>query len=202
MNEPRQYRQAKYNYWDLQYEAAKRIRAIDPETPIYVESNMMCSTFTFYYLAPMKLRNIIYQVHFYDPFDYTYHFIRKAADRKAGLVEERPFPGNYYGTYWGEDLVQIRKKLSYVRAFEQRFKAKIYVGEFSAAAYAPGAEKYLAACIKMFEEYGWDWTYHAFRESNFWNVELAGTADDDLVPASSTPRKEVLLNAFKKNLLK
>ena len=83
MNEPKQYRPAKYNYRDLQYEAAKRIRAIDPETPIYVESNMMCSPLSFYYLAPLKLRNIIYQVHFYEPFDFTHHFIRKAADRKA-----------------------------------------------------------------------------------------------------------------------
>lgn len=199
MNEPKQHRPAKYNYRDLQYEAAKRIRAIDPETPIYVESNMMCSPLSFYYLEPLKLRNIIYQVHFYEPFDYTHHFIRKAADRKAGRVKVNTFPGDYYGTHWSGDLVQIRKKLTYVRAFEQRFKAKIYVGEFSAPAYAPGAEQYLASCIKVFEEYGWDWTYHAFRESKGWDVEYAGTADDDLVRVPTTPRREVLLNAFKKN---
>ena len=199
MNEPKQTRQAKYDYWNLQRMAAEEIRKIDPDLPIYIESNMMCSPLSFYFLPPLKMKNIIYQVHFYEPFSLTHYFVRKKKDIENGSIKYRKFPGQYYGTLWGEDLIQMRKKLSYVRAFEKRHKAKIFVGEFSIPAYAPGAEKYLASCIKIFEEYNWDWTYHCFREAKVWDVEYQGTANDALSRAGDTPRKQVLLKAFRKN---
>ena len=199
INEPRQFRNAAIDYWTLQKRAAEAIRRIDPETPIYVESNMMDSPLSFYYLSPLKLKNIIYECHFYEPFDFTHFFIRKQQDLESGKMKYREYPGWFYGTFWGPDLIQIKKKLSYVRAFEARHQAKIFVGEFSAFACAPGAEKYLEDCIRVFEEYGWDWTYHAFREGTLWSVEHEGTALDVMKPAETTKRKTVLLNAFRKN---
>ena len=70
------------------------------------------------------------------------------------------------------------------------------MGEFSAASYAPGAERYLRDCISLFEEYGWDWTYHAFREADVWNVEKARNAAGKYAPAADTPRKRALLDGF------
>lgn len=199
MNEPKQTRKAKYDYWSLQKLAATEIRKIDPETPIYIESNMMCSPLTFYYLNPLKLKNIIYEVHFYEPFDYTHYFVRKTTELKSGKKKYRSYPGMYYNTWWGPDLKQIRKKLTYVREFEKKHRAKIFVGEFSAPACAPGAADYLYDCIRIFEKYNWDWCYHAFREWSGWSVEHSGPACDSLKPTSNTLRKQVLLNAFKKN---
>jgi len=199
INEPKQTRRAKTDYLELQCRAAEAIREIDPETPIYIESNMMDSPLAFYFLSPLKLKNIIYQCHFYEPFDYTHYFIQKKRDLETGKTKYRIYPGTYYGTFWGPDLVQIRKKLSYVREFEKKHRAKIYVGEFSAFACAPGADAYLRDCIRVFEEYGWDWTYHAFREGALWSVEHEGPALDSMKQVSSTPRKEVLLNAFRNN---
>ncbi len=197
-NEPSQTRPAKYSYWELQRIAAEKIRKIDPETPIYVESNHLCSPLSYCYLQPLKLKNIIYQVHFYEPFDYTHFMIRKQ-DLLSGRVQYRAFPGMYYGTLWGVDLVEFRKKLAMVRDFEKRHGAKIYIGEFSTQTYAPGAAQYLDSCIRLFEEYGWEWTYHAFREAKMWDVEYSGNAVDDLQRDSSTLSKEVLLKAFSKN---
>lgn len=84
----------------------------------------------------------------------------------------------------------------------KKYRARIYVGEFSAAAWAPGAEKYLADCISIFEEYGWDWTYHSFRESPVWSLEYEGENRNKMRPSADNPRKRVLLEGFKNNLKK
>ena len=65
-----------------------------------------------------------------------------------------------------------------------------------AAAWAPGADQYLRDCIALFNEYGWDWTYHAFRESPVWDVEKERGADGKYVPSPDNPRKRTLLDGF------
>jgi hypothetical protein len=62
------------------------------------------------------------------------------------------------------DKPQLRKALQPVRDFQLAHHVGIYVGEFSALRWAPGACNWLRDCIDLFEEYGWDWTYHAYRE--------------------------------------
>ena len=69
---------------------------------------------------------------------------------------------------------------------------------FSARARAEGADRYLRDCIELFEEYGWDWTYHSFREAPTWDVEKEWK-DGRHVPSAGNARKTVLLNALKKN---
>ena len=190
-NEPSQTKPAKFDYWEVQRLAAEKIRKIDPETPIYIQSNMLASPYTFDTLSPIDLNNIIYEVHCYDPFLYTHSPYTKE-DRLAG--KPRPV---YPDDYWNAD--SIKGHLDKVIAFAHHHKAKIYVGEFSARAGAPGAAQYLKDSIAAFEEQGWDWTYHAFREGNIWSVEHDGPSDDELVPTPDTDRKQVLLEAFRKN---
>ena len=91
----------------------------------------------------------------------------------------------------------MRKVMKPVREFQLKHKARIYVGEFSAVAWAEGAERYLGDCIEMFEEYGWDWSYHAFREWAGWSVEHEGEDDKSLRPSADNPRKCVLIQGFK-----
>ena len=52
-------------------------------------------------------------------------------------------------------------------------------------------------CIDIFEEYGWDWSYHAFREWGGWSVEREGPDAQHLVPAADTPRKRALLEGLR-----
>ena len=107
------------------------------------------------------------------------------------------------GEVWNKDW--LRRNLQPIRDFQARHRCRIYVGEFSAAAWAPGAENYLRDAIELFEEYGWDWTYHAFRESPIWDVDkeapegVASPKSKDMVPAKKeTARKRVLLEGFRK----
>ena len=92
----------------------------------------------------------------------------------------------------------LRRNLEPVRKFQLLTGARIYVGEFSAVRWAPGAERYLKDCIDLFEEYGWDWAYHAFREWDGWSFEHS---DDPAVstPVPMTGRKKVLLEGFRNN---
>ena len=90
--------------------------------------------------------------------------------------------------------------LQAVRDFQQRHDAVIYIGEFSAIIWAEGAERYLADCIAIFEEYGWHWSYHAFREWDGWSVEHAWTGHGrKTAPSADNPRKHALLNGFRHN---
>ena len=48
--------------------------------------------------------------------------------------------------------------------------------------------------ISAFEEHGWDWTYHVFREWPVWSVEHEGEGDD----TPDNPRRCVLVEAFRR----
>lgn len=192
VNEPVQNREALpgCDYWSLQNRAAEAIREIDSATPIIVESNHQDSPGDFAVLSPLALTNIIYEVHLYAPGNYTHQGVRQ---RGAG--------GTWPDAASGHDKEYLRRVLKTVRDFEERHSAKIYIGEFSAIAWAPGAENYLQDCISLFGEYGWDWTYHAFREWNAWSVEhepaRPGSGHGPLLPSADNPRKRALLEGFK-----
>ena len=73
-NEPVQSHEAlpECDYWSLQRRAAEAIREIDPETPIIIESNNWDVPSTFGTLSPLALTNVIYEVHVYNPIEYTH----------------------------------------------------------------------------------------------------------------------------------
>ncbi|WP_419646580.1 glycoside hydrolase family 5 protein [Victivallis vadensis] len=179
-----------YDYWNLQRRAAEAVREIDPDTPIMIESNESDRPQTFSYLSPLRMHNIIYKVHMYFPLSYTHQ-------RLNGQGPAITYPGQIEGVMWNRE--RIRETLQPVIDFQKRHNCKIYVGEFSAIAWAPGAEKFLNDCIEVFEELGWDWTYHSFRESPVWNVEMAGDCIKNMKPVKSTPRQKVLLQYFQRN---
>ncbi len=187
INEPHQNGLAKNDYWTLQRRAAEVVRAIDPDTPIIFESNGAAAPSAFEYLSPLRMDNVIYQVHVYGPTEFTHQGIQ---GRPAGL--KWPDPEKKW------DKEHIRARLAPVREFEARHHAKIYVGEFSAITWAEGAENYLRDCIELFEEYGWDWTYHAFREANIWSLEHTISAPGQkAVPSADNPRKRVILEGLR-----
>lgn len=190
VNEPVQATPSDCDYWELQRRAAELVRSIDPDTPIMIESNRSNRPQTFAYLSPLRMDNVIYKVHMYFPLAYTHQ-------RLSGNGPFITYPGVIDEVMW--DKERIRETLKPVREFQLRHQCKIYVGEFSAIIWAPGAEDYIRDCIEVFEEYGWDWSYHAFRESPCWNVEFSGTTWSNLKATPDTLRKEVLLRAFKKN---
>ena len=191
INEPAQSRPAKsgMDYWSLQRRAAEAVRSEDPHTPIVIESNCWDSPTTFAYLSPIKLTNIIYQVHIYAPMNFTHQRV----------LNTRKWTVGYPNAEKGWNAAYMRDVMKPVREFQLKHNARIYVGEFSAVAWAPGAEKYLEDCIALFEEYGWDWSYHAFREWDGWSVEHEGPDAQHLAPSADNPRKRALLKALRRD---
>ena len=187
VNEPKQSDRALCDYWNTQRRAAEAIREIDPDTPIIVEANGYAAASAFSYLSPLAMDNVIYQVHMYEPFAFTHQGIHKGFGPTVYPDEEKGWNREY-----------LVKRLAPVREFQRRHGARILVGEFSAVAWAEGAERYLADLISIFNEYGWDWTYHAFRESPCWDVEKEGPSIPKMVPVPDTPRKRALLDGFAK----
>ena len=198
INEPKQTTFAPISYWEVQRRAAEAIRAIDPDTAIVVESNMAASAGTFRYLSPLAMDNVIYQIHFYGPMEFTHQGVASYARKQKGEIPFWPDPSK------GWDRDYIRKAVKQARVFQEKHKCRIYVGEFSAVGYAPGADQWIRDAIAVFEEYGWDWTYHAFREWAGWSVEHeaddpAADHPDKYHSVPDTPRKRALLDGFRGN---
>lgn len=157
------------------------IRAIDPLKPIIIEPSEGGSPQGFVSLRPIQAEHLIYSVHFYDPHSYTH--------QTDQLKEPIVFDG-------GKEYIRMR--LAPVLYFQKKYNVPILVGEFSASAWAPDAHEYLRQCIEVFEEYGWDWVYHAFRESHWWDVELEGPMNN-MKQVLNSLRKQVLLKSFSAN---
>jgi hypothetical protein len=192
-NEPHQTQPALCDYWTLQKRAAEAVREIDSETTIIIESNLGDSARSFAYLCPLEMDNVIYEVHMYAPKSFTHQQLAWTGNLKACS-----YPDEEKG--WNIDF--IRRNFEPVRRFEKRHNAKIYVGEFSAISVADGAAQYISDCISVFEEYGWDWTYHAFREAKCWSVEHepvdSKNQKQTYRPSDNNARRRALLDGFRR----
>lgn len=188
----------------LQVEAGKAIRVIDPDTAIMIEVDQWDSPDSFAWLQPVDLPNVIYQAHMYWPWEFTHQGIKT----NQGGADGKDFDKNsiaYPGTLDNQPLDKeaLRRYLEPVREFQLEHGARIFIGEFSAVRWAPGAAQYLEDCISIFEEYGWDWTYHAFRESPVWGVEHGNLPYDTqhhIKAGAPTDRLLILQKWFAKNV--
>lgn len=175
------------SYWGVQRMAAEAIRAIDRDTAIIVESAGAAGAGTFSYLSPLAMDNVIYQFHIYSPLEFTHQ----------GALSYPSLPNvSWPAPSRGWDAGYLRNCVKRVREFQLKHKCRIFVGEFAAIAWAGGADRWLRDCIDIFEEYGWDWAYHAFRASYEWDVEREGPVATQMVPVAMTPRKSVLVDSM------
>jgi hypothetical protein len=177
-----------------QVRAAKAIRAIDATTPIIIEACQWDSADGFRELDPVDVPNVIYQVHMYHPGTFTHQGVFAPAP-EGGIA----YPGVIDGKAYDKEA--LRRHLQPVRDFQLAYNVHIYVGEFSAIRWAPGdsACRYLRDCIDLFEEYGWDWSYHAYREWDGWSVEHGSDPENHQPTAEPTDRKQLLLGWFARN---
>ena len=196
INEPTQFSTpAHIDYLELQRRAAAAIREIDPHTPVIVSCNAdgaWCAPSAFRFMRPLDLPNVFYQFHMYEPFEYTH---QKVLPQFKDSVCAYPDPAR------GWDADGLRRMVEEVVAFQKRTGARIFVGEFSAVAYARGCDKWIADVGALLNGLGWDWCYHAFREWPGWSVEHEVTSGDSkdtatFAPSPDNPRKEALLSAL------
>jgi hypothetical protein len=161
---------------ETQTNAAKVIRAIDSITPIIIapHSILQYGTLADSYkgFTPVTgISNIWYEVHLYN---FDQEFVNRSAC----------YPGPAGGYNWNKDF--LKRIISPAKTFQSTYGVKMYVGEFSIPVGACGATQFLSDYIDIFEEYHWDWTYHAFREAPIWDME-------------APDRKTLLLSWFARN---
>jgi len=179
------------DYFGAQTRVARAIRKIDPTIPVFIAPAESGSAEGFRELQPVDISNVIYQVHMYTPHEFTHQGV-------DGEWKPVAYPGMIADREWNKET--IRKSLEPVREFQRAYNVHIYAGEFSAIRWAPGSAEYLRDCIDIFEEYGWDWSFHSYREWHGWSVDH-GNDRNNLTPVSEpTDRKKLLLEWFGKNV--
>ena len=169
---------------ELAVAAARAVRAEDAKHAIIVEPAPWGAPEAIDNLDPIPLPGIVYSVHMYVPHPFTHQGVY---DSPVGPV----YPGLIAGKEWNKEM--LRKTLRPVVDFQRDFNVHIYLGEFSAIRWAPhdSARQYLSDCIDLFEEYHWDWAYHAFREWDGWSVEHG--PDKNNHDRSPTPTSRALM---------
>jgi len=180
------------NWRDLATEAIGRIRAVDPGKPVVFEPVPWADVAGFDTLEPLPAEKVIYSFHFYRPHAFTHQTLNGTP---GGIA----YPGTIKGEQY--DKERLRQEMLPAIEFQKLYQVPIYVGEFSAIRWAPGesAYNYLRDAIELFEEYQWDWSYHAYREFHGWSVEHNGNEADTQPSPTPTARKRLLLEWFAKN---
>jgi len=216
VNEPlnREFPMTRIHHREFMILCARAIRDEDPNATLIVECNadgspagFDCkSRYNFVAMTPIPFDNVIYSVHVYQPMGFTHqgigqkkdaykHHSYPTSDTQLDPNRKR-FPGDLDKTVTGEDAWNkeyVRNAIKSVREFQLKYGARIWVGEFSAASWTDGGDRYLQDVTDLFEEYGWDYTYHGFRENVIWSLEHEGEDNSHLKTAKTdTSRMKVM----------
>ncbi len=178
------------DWQSLALRAGRAVRNIDPACTLIVEPPDWGSASGFVGFQPIGLSNVVYSFHIYDPHQFTHQGV-------YGPARPITYPGMIDGVMW--DKAAIERAIAPATAFARRYRVHLYVGEFSVIRWAPGGDKYLSDLIEVIEGYGWDWSYHAFREWDGWSVEHGAAPADHSRTAQPTARKQVLLKWLGQN---
>jgi hypothetical protein len=178
---------------ELAGRAAQVVNDLLPEARVLVQPEEWWGMRAFERLRPVEGRNLVYSVHMYEPFALTHQGVKTR--RSEGLS----YPGTIDGVRW--DRGRLREALRPAREFQLAHRVPMQVGEFSCIRWAPdgSAGRWLADCIALFEEYGWDWTYHAAGDWDGWSVELGGDPDDRRPLPAPGSAKRALLEGMARN---
>lgn len=142
-------------------------------------------------LEPPVDDNLCYTIHMYSPMSFTHQ----------GVWEESEFvkyPGFIDGEEWNKE--KIRSYLKKALDFTEKYNVPMFIGEFSCPRWTGDyGNEYLKDQIEVYEEYSFSWAYHAFRENQLWDVEMNIYDRADSVRVGTSPRKELLEEAFSLN---
>ncbi len=186
------------DYPALMERAAKAINEIDPERAIIVQTEEWWGTRAFYKMRPLNAKNIIYAVHFYSPFQVSHQGVGEFLSGKTSWMANA-YPGTYDGIMWDKET--LKRELQPVREFQKAYNVQIMVSEFSCIRWALGdsRRKLLADMIDIYEEYGWDWLYHAYPEWPGWSPLLGNDPWNEQRPDTPTATEILLKGWFAKN---
>lgn len=181
--------------WEgLVEKAAAIIHAYDAEARIVIEPEEWYGLQAFLKLGPVKVKNAVYSIHMYAPFELTHQGID---ERKSMGIS---YPSTINGKLWDKNA--LRQVLRPARDFQLAYGVPMQVGEFSCIRWAPdgSSARWLKDSLDIFEEYGWDYTYHALMEWEGWNPAFGEDPKNMLDLPQPSDAKKVMLEFFGRNL--
>lgn len=196
--------QAQDKWRRLALRAVAAIRSLGSTVHIVFEPVAGGNTVGLQGFEPLPDANVVYSTHFYTPHDITHQHV------SAHWTHSIPYPA---GPEWGLgawdrelgvgriDRDRLVKELRVARDFQQRHRVPMYVGEFSCVRWAPGnsALRYVSDCLSIFQEFGWSWTYHSFREWPGWDAEIASTSREARTRSATAPVMQALKAALQRS---
>lgn len=143
----------------LMKQCVRRIRTVDQEK-ICIVTCPYSDPAKFTQIQIFQDKKIWYLAHMYYPPALTHQGIA-----------ERPYPVTY--PYGNLNRDKLEAHLGAMTRLARDKKLTCYIGEFSISNFASDESRvaYLKDCIRIFEERGWHWSYHAWREAPVWDVE-------------------------------
>ena len=191
------------DFRSAQIQVIDAIREIDPTRWCVYEVNGFDEPNRFHYLKPIDRDRIMYSVHMYKPTQLIASS-NTTLPYPGGIMTSGAFLDDAFVGFssYAVDKNMLRRFLEPARRFQLAYKVPIYLGEFSIPRWVPGAAEYLRDVSDIAEEYGWVWTYHAFREANAWDVEyeaLPANQGGGAPAVGITDRGQVLRDKFALN---
>ena len=113
--------------------------------------------------------NVIYVFHMWQPIGYTLQGVNQ--------MSPQPWPGvspSDDNVLWNK--AKLLEDLRWAIAFQDKYHVRMYVSELGVPRFAPGRDAFLRDELNIIESHGWDWTYHAYRESPIWSPEASTEA--------------------------
>ncbi len=214
-----------FKWREMVPEIISAIREIDNDVWIIYEPGPWGDPLGYTELTPLEDKRVIYSIHYYSPGEFSHQGVngfygansKEEAKKRIG----KEYPADYPELYWDNvekkdkyrrvhwDKEKHIKTLQPVIDFQKKYNVPIYVGEFSVIRWAPveSAKHWLTDMIDLFEENGWSWSYHAFREWHGWDLEYKEGPGEfwfqgDPYPERSkteTERAKIIKAALQKN---
>ena len=160
------------NYPALMQQVITEIRSKDPKRWIVVTAGIGGEASQYQNFKPLNQPRIIYGAHVYNAHPYTHQGIY---NNPLNVV----WPGMINGTYW--DKSQLTKQIQPLITFKNTYNVPVWIGEFSAINWAPGADTYLKDAVSVFNQNGFGWMYFSLNGYHGWNpdYDTAYTTDAD-----------------------
>lgn len=126
--------------------------------------------------------NVWYTCNFYVPGDVTHQGIARFNAKGDCLPPKYPIGSKEYVTDYGEH--ELQKALRPVVKFRNKYGAKIWIGEFGCTRWSKGANLsnsfyWFEDVLYIFEDFRFNWTFHAWRECLCWSIEHSIDKDND-----------------------
>ncbi len=155
------------------------IRKVDSLTPVLVGATGFTAPPYFATMRPVHDRYVVYDVHQYEPQNYTMQGTSKSYPTGMRWPSGR-FQYWRDRTYHNFDPRFLASALAPVRHFQERAgNPPVFVGEFGINRQAPGAAEFIRAQSAVFDSLGWQSAMWIWGCCGYMQVEAADSASPD-----------------------